>query len=83
MTDIRVATAGSGNDQAVVVNYLGTEVTITKSAGADGAVVIFIDTDFEPDRGAWDGRSEGPGLRVNINDDPTFVGVPWEAKDGE
>lgn len=55
-----------------IAEGLGVKVTITESAGLDGAVVIFIDTDFEPS--AIDG---GPGLRVLINDDPTYEGVPW------
>lgn len=54
----------------------GVEVTITHSAGSDGAVVVFIDTDFEPD--ASDG---GPGLRVHINGDPTYEGTPYVHKE--
>ncbi len=45
-------------------------VTITTSDGDDGAVVVFIDTQFEPD-----GSDGGPGLRVWINDDPQYEGV--------
>lgn len=47
-------------------------VTVTESAGRDGAVVVFIDTLFEP--GGGDG---GPGLRVLINDDETYAGKPY------
>lgn len=50
----------------------GTKVIITRSAGTDNAVVVFIDTEFEPN--ASDG---GPGLRVLINDDDTYVGKPY------
>jgi hypothetical protein len=57
-------------------NRLGVSVTITvtitRSGGIDGAVVVFIDTEFEPD-----GSDEGPGLRVCINDDDAYVGVPF------
>jgi hypothetical protein len=45
-------------------------VTVTRSAGRDGAVLVMIDTSFEPD-----GRDGGPRLRVRINDDPVWVGV--------
>lgn len=45
----------------------GVEVTVTRSAGTDGAVVVFVDTDFEPD--ASDG---GPGLRIVVNDTDTY-----------
>lgn len=55
------------------------EVSVTRSAGTDGAVVVFIDTTFEP--GASDG---GPGLRVLINDHDTYAGVAYSpTEDGE
>lgn len=45
----------------------GVEITVTRSAGADRAVVVLIDTpNWEPD-----GSDGGPGLRVLINNDPT------------
>lgn len=47
-------------------------VTISRSAGIDGAVVIFIDTQFEPD-----GSDGGPGLRVIVNDDDAYTGVEF------
>jgi hypothetical protein len=53
-----------------------TEVIVTTSDGDDGAILVLIDTDYEPD--ASDG---GPGLRVLINDDPAYVGVPHHRKD--
>jgi hypothetical protein len=49
------------------------EVTVTRSAGDDRAVTVFIDTDFEP--GGSDG---GPGLRVLINDDEAYVGKAYD-----
>jgi hypothetical protein len=51
------------------------EVTIivTRSAGDDRAVVVFIDTTFEPDA-----SDAGPGLRVRINDDPVYEGKEYE-----
>lgn len=48
-------------------------VTVTRSAGDDQAVLVFIDTNFEPS--ASDG---GPGLRVLINDHDTYVGVAFD-----
>jgi hypothetical protein len=50
--------------------------TVTRSAGDDGAIVVFLDTTFEPDGG--DG---GPGLRVRINDDLAYEGVPHRTGD--
>lgn len=38
-------------------------VIVTRSSGTDGAVLVMIDTNFEPN--ASDG---GPGLRVLVND---------------
>lgn len=52
------------------------EVKVTTSAGVDGAIVVFIDTEFEPD-----GSDGGPGLRVNINDHDTYVGVAYQHAD--
>jgi hypothetical protein len=49
------------------------EVIITRSAGDDRAVLVFIDTVFEPD-----GSDGGPGLRVLVNDDEGFVGKPYD-----
>lgn len=57
---------------------MGVTATITTSAGADGAVLVILDTDFEPD--ASDG---GPGLRVMVNDGSAFVGVPHLPRDEE
>lgn len=50
----------------------GVSVTVTRSAGDDRAVVVIIDTDFEPD------GSNGPGLRILVNNDEGFVGVPYQ-----
>ena len=38
-------------------------IIITRSSGEDGAVLVLIDTTFEPN-----GTDGGPGLRVLIND---------------
>lgn len=50
----------------------GVTVTVTDSAGADGATVLMVDTTFEPS-----GSDGGPGLRVLINDDPAYVGKAY------
>lgn len=57
---------------ASVMEYEGVTITVAPSGGVDGALVVFIDTGFEPD-----GSDGGPGLRVLINDDDTYVGVPF------
>lgn len=51
----------------------GVTVSLDVSAGADGAVIVFIDTTYEPD-----GSDGGPGLRVMLNDDPIYTGVPFD-----
>ena len=58
--------------------YLGVDVIIHPSAGSDGAPVVQIDTseDLEGSIG-----SPGPKIRVLINDDDTYVGVPYEPID--
>lgn len=43
------------------------KVTVTRSAGSDGAVVVFVDGDF--------GET---GLRILLNDDEVFVGKRYE-----
>lgn len=48
-------------------------LAVTRSAGDDRAVVVFVDTEFEPD--ASDG---GPGLRVLLNDDEAYVGKAYD-----
>jgi hypothetical protein len=49
------------------------QITVTRSAGDDRAVTVFIDTKFEPD-----GSDGGPGLRVLVNDDEAYVGKAYE-----
>lgn len=62
----------TNGDPARQLTFLDTTVTITTSAGADGATVVFIDTAKEPD-----GSDGGPGLRVMVNDGDVFVGKPY------
>ncbi len=60
------------DDSIVVGTSFGTTVSVTKSAGVDGAVVVFIDTDYEPD-----GSDGGTGMRVILNDSDIYEGVPF------
>jgi hypothetical protein len=59
-------------DKGTVVSFPGVRVWVGPSDGSDGAIVVIIDTDFEPD--AMDLSS---GLRVLLNDEPVYAGVPY------
>lgn len=61
-----------------VIDAGGVTITLTTSAGTDGAVVVFIDTEGEPD-----GSDGWRGLRVMVNDGDVFVGVPYKNAAGE
>jgi len=52
---------------------LGVKIEIYQRPDPDNAIVVCIDTDFEPN-----GSDGGPGLRVLINDDDTYSGVPYQ-----
>lgn len=58
------------------LTFGGVTITVSPSGGTDGALVIFVDTLFEPD-----GSDGGPGLRVLVNDDDAYIGVPFEHED--
>ena len=60
------------------LNTGGVTVTLTTSAGTDGAVLVIIDTTGEPD-----GSDGWRGLRVMVNDGDVFVGVPYKNAAGE
>ena len=51
----------------------GLSITVTRSAGDDRAVLVIIDTDFEPT-----GSDGGPGLRILVNDDEAYVGKAYD-----
>lgn len=57
----------------VEIEALGVTVAITRSGGLDGAPVVFVDTD---DTVAENAR--GPEIRVRLNDEPIYVGKPYE-----
>lgn len=45
-------------------------ITVTRSAGDDRAVTVFIDTQFNP--------TGDPGLRILVNDDEAYVGKAYD-----
>lgn len=53
-----------------------TTIAIGQSGGDDKATVIYIDTQYEPD-----GSDGGTGLRIFLNDNDTFIGVPYQDKE--
>jgi hypothetical protein len=53
----------------------GVTAIVTRSAGCDGAPVVFVDTDDELD---GDEGSPGPRMRILLNDHPVHVGIDWE-----
>jgi hypothetical protein len=48
-------------------------ISVTRSAGDDRAVLVFIDTEFEPF-----GSDDSPGLRVLLNDNEVYVGTAYD-----
>lgn len=50
------------------------EISVTRSAGDDRAVLVFIDTSFEP----FAPGEEDLGLRVLLNDNEIYVGKPYD-----
>ncbi len=56
--------------QTVTVDRREVTVTVTRSGGLDDAVLVLVDTDFEPD--GSDGRG---GMRVAVNDAAVLTGV--------
>lgn len=65
---------GLDQDDVVVLELtnIGLAVMVGHTAGIDGALIVQIDTlDFEPD------GSDGPGLRVFLNEGDLYLGVPY------
>lgn len=58
-------------DDTRTLEWNGVTVTIGTSSGVDGAALVIIDTDGEPD-----GSDGWKGLRVDVNDGQVFEGVP-------
>lgn len=57
------------------------EIIVTRSAADDGAVLVIIQTTFEPHPFHTDPGGAGPGLRVVLNDGPIFEGVQYGTLD--
>jgi hypothetical protein len=55
----------------------GVTAIVTRSAGADAAPVVFVDTDDQLEGSS--SCSPGPRIRINLNDNPVYEGVAWEA----
>lgn len=53
----------------------GVTVIVTRSAGHDDAVVVFVDTDPET---IAEGDA-GPRIRILLNDEPVYLGVFYDA----
>lgn len=69
---------GLDQDDCVVfeLTNIGLTIMVGHTAGIDGALIVQIDTwqgeqSFEPD------GSDGPGLRVFLNDSDLYLGVPY------
>ena len=50
------------------------EISVTRSAGEDRAVLVLIDTSFEP----FAPGDDDLGLRVLLNDNEIYVGKPYD-----
>lgn len=61
-------------ESAATLTSEGVTVTITRSAGRDGAPVVFVDNDGDviPD------GPRGPELRIRLNDELVYEGKPYE-----
>lgn len=70
---VREALAPPTNkDDTRTLEWNGVTVTIGTSSGRDGAALVIIDTEGEPD-----GSDGWKGLRVDVNDGQVFKGVPY------
>jgi hypothetical protein len=62
-----------GDDADAEMTFWGASVTITRSAGRDGAPVVFVDSDPE-----WIGDgARGPRMRILLKDEPVYEGEPY------
>jgi hypothetical protein len=71
---VRLEAIGALRDESATVELHGFTVTITRSAGPDGAVVIYVDGGTEPDI-MPDGS---PRCRIRLNDEPVYEAVAFE-----
>jgi hypothetical protein len=59
------------NDHTILQSH-GLTIIVAPSDGDDSAVVVLIDTPFEPD------GSDGQGLRVLLNNSSIYTGVSYQ-----
>jgi len=64
------ALAGAADANQQTIEALGVTVILTRSAGSDGAPVVFVDTSDDLE------GPDGPRIRVNVNDGEVYAGVP-------
>jgi hypothetical protein len=62
------------SDNEARTTFEGLEVCITRSAGSDGALVVFIDGPGDDDTN----RDGSPAIRVRLNDDPIYEGRAYD-----
>ena len=62
--------AGAADADQQTIQALGVTVILTRSAGSDGAPVVFVDTSDDLE------GPDGPRIRVNVNDGEVYVGIP-------
>lgn len=66
---LKTITGAPDADQQTIEAF-GVTVILTRSAGSDGAPVVFVDTSEDLE------GPEGPRIRVHVNDGDVYVGVP-------
>jgi hypothetical protein len=64
------AHAGATDADQQTIEAFGVTVILTRSAGSDGAPVVFVDTSEDLE------GPDGPRIRVRVNDGPVYVGIP-------
>jgi hypothetical protein len=64
--------AGAPDVDQQTITAFGVTVILTRSAGDDGAPVVFVDTSDDLE------GPDGPRIRVSVNDGEVYVGVPFE-----
>lgn len=59
-----------------LIEFEGTTISVDVSPGIDGAIVVYIDTYYEPD--GSDGTS---GMRIYLNEDCLYESTPFLGPD--
>jgi hypothetical protein len=63
--------AGAADAGQQTIEAFGVSVILTRSAGRDGAPVVFIDTSEDLE------GPDGPRIRVRVNDGEVYAGIPY------